>query len=74
TGPHTFNFAEITDSLIAGAAALRVADGVALGDAVVRLLGDAALREAMGAAARHRVESERGAVARIVEIAAQHLH
>jgi len=67
-GPHTFNFAEITASLIADGAALRVADAAELGDTVVRLFADPAKREAMGPAALAAVERERGAVLRVLEI------
>jgi len=63
-GPNTFNFEEVTDSLLAAGAAERVADGPALGDAVVRLLEDEPLRQRMGIAALAAVQRERGAVAR----------
>ena len=64
TGPHTFNFAEITDILIAENAAVRVANGAALGSQVVRILSDPKRAAAMGAAALAVVERERGAVPR----------
>jgi 3-deoxy-D-manno-octulosonic-acid transferase len=67
-GPHTFNFAEITDSMLAAHAAQRVADAHALGDAVVRLLADAGARERMGAAGLAIVQRERGAVERVMRI------
>lgn len=67
-GPHTFNFAEVTAHLIAGGAALRVATGDGLGEAVMQLLVDADQRNRMAEAARDMVASERGAVARTVDL------
>lgn len=63
-GPHTFNFAEVTEQLIACSAALRVASADGLGEAVMQLLLDADQRNCMAEAARERVAIERGAVAR----------
>ncbi|MCE5233199.1 MAG: lipid IV(A) 3-deoxy-D-manno-octulosonic acid transferase [Mizugakiibacter sp.] len=63
-GPHTFNFDEITHSLIQAGGALRVPDAAHLGGAVLELLRDPARAAAMGAAARAVFERERGAVAR----------
>lgn len=67
-GPHTFNFSEITASLIEDGAALRVDGAAALGDAVVRLFAEPQRREAMGRAALAAVERERGAVLRVLGI------
>ena len=67
-GPHTFNFAEITESLVAAGAALRVGDATELGDAVVRLFAEPQRRAAMGATALAAVERERGAVLRVLGI------
>ena len=67
-GPHTFNFSEITSSLIDDGAALRIDGAVALGDAVVRLFAEPQRREAMGRAALAAVDRERGAVLRVVGI------
>ncbi|PIV32463.1 MAG: 3-deoxy-D-manno-octulosonic acid transferase, partial [Lysobacterales bacterium CG02_land_8_20_14_3_00_62_12] len=67
-GPNTFNFAEITESLIHQGAAIRVANAVELGDAVARLFADPAARQRMGTAALTAMQSERGAVARIIAI------
>jgi 3-deoxy-D-manno-octulosonic-acid transferase len=69
-GPHTFNFAEVTENLICDGAALRVQNAVELGDAVSRLLADAATRQRMSASALAAVERERGAVSRCVDIVA----
>ncbi len=67
-GPHTFNFAEVTEDLIKAGAALRIPDGDALGPAVVRLLSRDIERRTMGEAARRVMERERGAVARTMAI------
>lgn len=67
-GPHTFNFEEITTSLIEDGGALRVPDSSALGEAVLRLLRDDAQRRAMGQAAQQVFERERGAVGRLMRL------
>lgn len=70
-GPHTFNFAEVTEQLIACSAALRVASADGLGEAVMQLLLDADQRNRMAEAARERVAIERGAVARTADLIEQ---
>ena len=50
-GPHTFNFAEVTEDLIKAGAVLRIPDADALGPAVVRLLSRDIERRTMGEAA-----------------------
>lgn len=67
-GPHTFNFEEITGSLLDGGGAERVADGDHLGPAVLQLLRDDVLRMQMGLAAQQVFERERGAVRRIMQL------
>lgn len=67
-GPQTFNFAEVTEDLIAAGAAMRIADAEELGPAVVRLLSRDVERRSMGEAARAVMERERGAVARTMAI------
>src|SRR6185312_6807216 len=67
-GPQTFNFVEITASLIEADAALRIGDGELLGEAVIKLLADPALRQRVGAAARAAFEREQGGVMRTVEV------
>ena len=67
-GPHTFNFAEVTEDLIKAGAAMRIADGDELGPAVVRLLSRDIERRTMGEAAHRVMERERGAVERTMEI------
>lgn len=67
-GPHTFNFEEITASLIERGGALRVPDSAMLGESVLRLLLDDTRRAAMGHAAQQVFERERGAVGRLMEL------
>ena len=67
-GPHTFNFEEITHSLIQQGGAARVPDSGQLGPDVLQLLRDAARRERMGLAAQQVFERERGAVQRIMRM------
>lgn len=67
-GPHTFNFTEVTDQMLAEEAALRVADAESLATALQRLMANESQRRAMGAAARHLFERERGAVERTLAI------
>ncbi len=67
-GPHTFNFEEITRSLIDQGGAERVADSPRLGQEVLRLLRDPDKRRRMGRAAQQVFERERGAVGRIMQL------
>jgi 3-deoxy-D-manno-octulosonic-acid transferase len=65
-GPHTFNFEEITLTLIREGGAARVSGKEDLGKEVLRLLLDTTRREHMGASARVVFDSERGAVRRVM--------
>ncbi len=67
-GPHTFNFEEITDSLVEQGGAERVPDADRLGPDVLQLLLDGTKREQMGQAAQRVFERERGAVQRIMQL------
>ncbi len=67
-GPHTFNFEEITRSLIQQGGADRVSSIEQLGPSVLKLLLDSDKREQMGQAAQQVFERERGAVGRIVSM------
>ena len=55
-GPHMTNFSEVASQLEAGSAALRIADGAELSQAVGRLLNDGAERSRLGTAARDVAE------------------
>jgi 3-deoxy-D-manno-octulosonic-acid transferase len=63
-GPHTENFAEAVDLLLAGGGALRVGSSADLATAVIGLLRDPARREQMGHAGRETIVARRGATAR----------
>jgi 3-deoxy-D-manno-octulosonic-acid transferase len=67
-GPQTFNFVEITASLIEADAALRIANADLLSAAVIKLLADPVLRQRLGSAARAAFEREQGGVLRTVEV------
>jgi 3-deoxy-D-manno-octulosonic-acid transferase len=67
-GPHTFNFEEITLTLIQEGGGSRVHSSEELGPVVLQLLRDPAQRERMGIAARMVFDSERGAVERVMRM------
>ena len=67
-GSKTFNFADITASLLESGAALQIDDGDALGAVIVKLLADPQLRLRTGEAARWAFEREQGSVIRTVAI------
>jgi 3-deoxy-D-manno-octulosonic-acid transferase len=67
-GPHTANFADITEQLLACDAAFRVADADQLEAAVRRLFSGPELRDRMGRAGFELVRSGQGAVARTLEL------
>jgi len=65
-GPHTFNFEEITLTLIQEGGAMRVQSAEELGPAALMMLRDRPRRDRMGMVARIVFESERGAVKRVM--------
>ena len=65
TGPHVFNFQEITALLVARGAAAVAGDGRELAEVVGRWLADADLRHQVGGAGRAVVEENRGALGRL---------
>lgn len=67
-GPHTFNFEEITRSLIQHGGAELVTDSDRLGHDVLRLLRDPAKRKLMGQAARQVFDRQHGTVPRIMQL------
>lgn len=68
TGPHMFNFARITDILLAAEAAVQVTSTDELVDTVVTWLGDASLRARVGENGRRVVEQNRGALDQLVAL------
>ena len=68
TGPHTFNFTEVTELAIAAGAAQRAQD-VEVGMArLIAIAGDDALRARMSAAGSAFAQAHRGATARTVRV------
>jgi 3-deoxy-D-manno-octulosonic-acid transferase len=67
-GPNMGNFTEIRDLFQAAQAAVEVADGRALSQALQALLDDSAAAERMGQAGRAIVEAQRGATARTADL------
>jgi 3-deoxy-D-manno-octulosonic-acid transferase len=68
TGPSHFASQDIARLLIQQGAALEVQDAGELAAALARLLGDLTERQRMGAVGRRLVESNRGSVARLLEL------
>jgi 3-deoxy-D-manno-octulosonic-acid transferase len=68
TGPHVFNFAQITQMLLEEEAAVQVATEDALAQTVVAWLGDASLRARIGENGRRVVEQNRGALERLAAV------
>jgi 3-deoxy-D-manno-octulosonic-acid transferase len=68
TGPNNSNSEEIARLLIARGAAEVAHDGAQLGERVAALLADPAARERMGAAGRASVDSNRGALAKLLAL------
>jgi 3-deoxy-D-manno-octulosonic-acid transferase len=67
-GPKTFNFADITASLLDSGAAVQIDDGEALGSIIIKFLADPELRSRTGRAAKKAFEREQGGVIRTVAI------
>jgi 3-deoxy-D-manno-octulosonic-acid transferase len=65
SGPHTFNFAEITRLLCERGAMLQVADAQALTRVLLRWLGDAAERARVGEEGRRVIAENSGALDRV---------
>ncbi|MFP4682260.1 MAG: lipid IV(A) 3-deoxy-D-manno-octulosonic acid transferase [Ectothiorhodospira sp.] len=71
TGPHVFNFEAVYADLEAAGGVRRVADATELAEVLETLLGDAAAREGLAAGATRVLEANRGAVARLLDWAAE---
>ncbi len=68
TGPSNFNGRDIARLLLIQGAALQVGNARELAAALAQLLASPAQRHSMGAIGRHVVESNRGSVARLLEL------
>jgi 3-deoxy-D-manno-octulosonic-acid transferase len=68
TGPHMFNFAEISELLVEAGAMIMLADPAELGDCVTGLLADEGRRDMMGAAGKRVLEENRGALDRLLKL------
>jgi 3-deoxy-D-manno-octulosonic-acid transferase len=68
TGPYQSNGQDIARLMLQQGAAVQVADRHELAAALTRLLADADERQRIGAIGRHIVESNRGSVARLLEL------
>jgi len=67
-GPHLFNFQEISTQLLEADAARIIHDSDALAGVVTELLVDANLRHQLGENGKHFIESNRGALRRLLAI------
>ena len=67
-GPHTFNFAQITDLLLERGAAVRVEDDAGLAQVMLGWLADAAERARIGENGRRVVAQNRGALERLLRL------
>ncbi len=67
-GPHTFNFARITELMVREGAAVRVTDAHALAHCMGEWLGDAATRAHVGEQGRRVVRANQGALQRLLDL------
>jgi 3-deoxy-D-manno-octulosonic-acid transferase len=68
TGPHMFNFAEISDLMVAAGAMVRLQDPVDLAPTLTELFSDEAGREHMGLQGQRVVADNRGAKKRLLAL------
>jgi len=73
-GPNTFNFAEITQKLVAGGGAQRVSDAGTLRGAIEDLLQNPDRRRAIGLAGLAVMEAEQGALDRTLDMVSELLN
>ncbi|MES9959414.1 MAG: lipid IV(A) 3-deoxy-D-manno-octulosonic acid transferase [Sedimenticola sp.] len=72
-GPHMFNFALISSMLLSENAAVQIADEVQLAEVVTGWLGDASERACVGENGRAVVESNKGALERLMSVIEEQL-
>ena len=68
TGPHMFNFTEISELLTGAGAMIMLAEPADLAGTLTGLLGDAQRREVMGSAGLEVVAANRGARQRLLAL------
>ncbi|MEH6589267.1 MAG: lipid IV(A) 3-deoxy-D-manno-octulosonic acid transferase [Halioglobus sp.] len=68
TGPHMFNFAEISDLMVAANAMVQLNNPADLAATLTELFGDEALRQQMGLAGQKVVAANRGAKKRLLAL------
>jgi 3-deoxy-D-manno-octulosonic-acid transferase len=73
TGPHMFNFAEITELLTSAGGMIKLNDPAALGDCLLALLQDPERRRRMGEAGLQVVADNRGAKQRLLDLVAENV-
>jgi 3-deoxy-D-manno-octulosonic-acid transferase len=73
TGPHMFNFAEISDLLLAAGGMIRLQDPAQLAECLLQLLADPGRRQQMSLAGQQVVADNRGAKQRLLDIVAAQL-
>lgn len=73
TGPHYFNFNEITEQFLQAGAATKVTDSSSLAETVLTLLQDSKKRAEMGEAGRHLISNSQGASQRLLNLIKRHI-
>jgi len=73
TGPHFFNFQEITQQFLTAGAALEIADTQALADTTIKLLNTPETRTEMGEISLKLIAKSQGASGRLVNLIKYHL-
>ncbi|MCX4190530.1 lipid IV(A) 3-deoxy-D-manno-octulosonic acid transferase [Methylophaga sp. OBS3] len=74
TGPHYFNFTEITERFLQFGAVVKVNNSVELAQAVSQLLADPKRRAEMGEAGLDLINQSKGASARLLNLIQRHIH
>jgi 3-deoxy-D-manno-octulosonic-acid transferase len=73
TGPHYFNFNEITTQFLKADAAIQINDTEELAETIIKLLQDSPQRHKMGDAALQLMASSQGASKRLVNLIKRHI-
>lgn len=74
TGPHYFNFTEITERFLQFGAVVKVNNSVELAQAASQLLADPKRRAEMGEAGLDLINQSKGASARLLNLIQRHIH